>query len=102
MDFKTYREQIDPAWVTVDGISIRAVAQKHNVHRRMVRQALMSPEPPDLVVRRWRSHKIDPFVDAIDQMLRSDFDAPRKQRHTVTRISDRLIGEHDAGGLHVS
>lgn len=83
----------------VEGLSIRALAKKHRVHRRMVRLALMSPEPPELVTRRWRSHKIDPFVDAIDEMLRADLDAPRKQRHTATRIFNRLIDEHDAGGL---
>ena len=83
----------------VDGLSIRALAKKHKVHRRMVRQALMSPEPPDPARRRWRRHKIDPFVDAIDEMLRADLDAPCKQRHTVTRILDRLIDEHDAVGL---
>lgn len=59
----------------------------------------MSPQPPELVTRRWRSHKIDPFVDAIVEMLRADLDAPRKQRHTATRIFNRLIDEHDAGGL---
>jgi hypothetical protein len=32
----------------------------------------------------------------IDQMLRADLDAPRKQRHTVKRIFDRLVNEHQA------
>ncbi|MEU0390344.1 IS21 family transposase [Streptomyces chartreusis] len=32
----------------------------------------------------------------IDQMLRADLDAPRKQRHTVKRIFDRLLDEHGA------
>jgi hypothetical protein len=32
----------------------------------------------------------------IDQMLRVDLDAPRKQRHTAKRIFDRLLDEHDA------
>ena len=83
----------------IEGLSVRALAKKHGVHRRTVRQALMSPQPPEQVTRRWRSRKIDPFVDAIDDMLRTDLDAPRKQRHTATRIFHRLIDEHDAGGL---
>ena len=83
----------------VEGLSIRALAKKHGVHRRVVRQALRTPEPPEPVERTWRSHRIDPFAEAIDEMLRVDLDAPRKQRHTVTRILDRLIDEHDAGGL---
>ncbi|MGR4853966.1 hypothetical protein ACIPTS_34100 [Streptomyces sp. LARHCF252] len=32
----------------------------------------------------------------IDEMLRADLDAPRKQRHTVKRIFDRLLDEHGA------
>ncbi|MEU2379333.1 IS21 family transposase [Streptomyces misionensis] len=32
----------------------------------------------------------------IDQMLRADLDAPRKQRHTVTRIFHRLVEENGA------
>lgn len=82
-----------------EGLSVRALSKKHGVHRRTVRQALMSAEPPEKEIRRWRSHKIDPFVDAIDDMLRTDLDAPRKQRHTVTRIWNRLIDEHDGAGL---
>lgn len=29
-------------------------------------------------------------------MLRADLDAPRKQRHTVKRIFERLLDEHSA------
>ncbi|NQU38062.1 MAG: IS21 family transposase [Actinobacteria bacterium] len=83
----------------MEGLSVRALAKKHGVHRRMVRQALMSPQPPEQITRRWRARKIDLFVDAIDDMLRADLDAPRKQRHTTTRIFNRLIDEHDAAGL---
>ncbi|MFG3350299.1 hypothetical protein ACGF1Z_35270 [Streptomyces sp. NPDC048018] len=32
----------------------------------------------------------------IDGLLRADLDAPRKQRHTVTRIFHRLVEEHGA------
>jgi hypothetical protein len=34
-------------------------------------------------------------VSVIDDILRADLDAPRKQRHTVKRIYDRLIAEGD-------
>jgi len=36
----------------------------------------------------------------IDEMLRADLDAPRKQRHTAQRIADRRVSEHDAVGVH--
>ncbi|BBY54531.1 hypothetical protein MKOR_17820 [Mycolicibacillus koreensis] len=42
------------------------------------------------------SPRLDPFKSAIDDMLRADLEAPRKQRHTARRIHVRLIEEHDA------
>jgi transposase len=86
----------------VEGLSVRALAKRHRVHRRTVRQALASATPPEPARRRWQSRKIDPFVDAIDAMLRSDLTAPRKQRHTAVRVLDRLVEEHQATGLSYS
>ncbi|MFI6537956.1 hypothetical protein ACIBHY_36275 [Nonomuraea sp. NPDC050547] len=43
-----------------------------------------------------RPSRLDTFKPLIDQMLRVDLDAPRKQRHTAKRIFDRLLEEHDA------
>ena len=34
-----------------EGLSIRALAERHGVHRRAVRQALVSPLPPYLTSR---------------------------------------------------
>ncbi len=53
------------------------------------------PSPP----RQWR---LDPFKPLIDQMLRVDLDAPRKQRHTAKRIYDRLVAEHGMQGISYS
>ncbi|GAA1583529.1 hypothetical protein GCM10009789_41640 [Kribbella sancticallisti] len=47
-----------------------------------------------------RRSKLDPFKPVIDEMLLGDLDAPRKQRHTATRIYHRLIDDH--GLLDVS
>jgi len=43
-----------------------------------------------------RPSRLDPYKPLIDQILRADLDAPRKQRHTVKRIFDWLVAEHDA------
>lgn len=43
--------------------------------------------------------RLDPFKPLIDQMLRDELDAPRKQRHTVKRIFDRLVAEHEMEGI---
>jgi transposase len=49
-----------------------------------------------------RISRLDPFKATIDGILREDLDAPRKQRHTVKRVFDRLIDEHDAQGVTYS
>lgn len=78
------------------GMSNRAVQRKYGVGFRTVKAAMESvwPEPrKQLPPRRTR---LDAFKPTIDQMLRADLDAPRKQRHTVKRIFDRLLDEHGA------
>lgn len=85
-----------------EGLLIRAMAEKHRVHRRTVRQALTSATPPEAARRQWQSRKIDPYSDAIDEMLRTDLTAPRKQRHTARRVLARLVEEHAAEGLSLS
>ena len=86
----------------VEELSIREPAKRHGVHRRTVRQALASAMPPARKTPTRSSPRLDPFKDAIDDMLRADLDAPRKQRHTATRILARLIDEHAATGLSYS
>ena len=39
------------------------------------------------------SPRLDPFKQAIDDMLRADLDAPRKQRHTARRVLARLVDD---------
>lgn len=86
----------------VEELSIRALADRHGVHRRTVRQALLSASPPTRKPPVRSAPKLDPFKDATDGMLRADLDAPRKQRHTATRILSRLVDEHAATGLSYS
>ena len=80
-----------------EGLSIRALAARHGVHRRAVRQALASPLPP---VKRSPAHRSAPRLGAyralIDEWLEADREAPRKQRHTAKRIWRRLVDEHGA------
>jgi transposase len=80
-----------------EGLSIRALAERHGVHRRAVRQALAAPVPP--VKRRPAGRpapKLGPYRGLIDSWLDGDRDAPRKQRHTAKRIWERLRDEHAA------
>lgn len=83
----------------MEGLSIRALARRHGVHRRTVREALASAWPKPRKKMPPRKSRLDPFKNAIDDMLRADLDAPRKQRHTIKRIYDRLIAEHEMEGI---
>lgn len=80
----------------VEGLSIRQLAEKHHVHLRTVRQALASAVPPARKAPVRTSTVLEPFKTAIDEMLRSDLSAPRKQSHTSRRILARLVDEHAA------
>jgi len=76
-------------------LSLRTLSQRYGVHRRTVRAALESALPPARKKPgRSRARVLAPATDWIDAMLREDLDAPRKQRHTVRRIYDRLVVEH--------
>lgn len=86
----------------VEGLSVRALGVRHGVHRRTVRQALVSSEPPERKPRRGVSRTLESFKPAIDVMLVEDTTAPRKQRHTARRILARLIEDHGAGDLSYS
>jgi transposase len=77
------------------GLSVRGLARKYQVSRRTVRSALTSAWPAPRKPMPPRPSKLDLFKPVIDDILRADLDAPRKQRHTVKRIYDRLIAEHD-------
>jgi transposase len=86
-----------------EGLSVRALAERHGVHRRAVRQALASPLPPVKRAPVGRpAPKLGPFRAVIDEWLEADRDAPRKQRHTAKRIHQRLVDEHGADVAEVT
>jgi transposase len=80
-----------------DGLSIRALAARHGVHRRAVREALASPLPSPRKRPEGRpAPKLGEYRELIDEWLIADLDAPRKQRHTAHRVWERLGEEHGA------
>jgi transposase len=85
-----------------EGLSVRALARKYGVHRRLVREALARAEPAPRKTPERRSPQLEPLKEIIDGWLRADLDAPRKQRHTVKRIHDRLVDERGAADVSYS
>src|SRR3954447_2685787 len=80
-----------------EGLLIRALAARHGVHRRAVRQALASPVPPVKRSSQGRpAPKLGAYRPLVDAWLEVDREAPRKQRHTAKRIWRRLVDEHGA------
>ena len=79
-----------------EGLSIRALAARHEVHRRTVRQALADATPPQRKV----AVRVSPVLGGHQAQIRTwlveDLTAPRKQRHTARRVWQRLRDEHGA------
>lgn len=79
-----------------EGMSIRALASKHNVHRRAVRQALADATPPVRKAPERGAPVLGAHEATIRRWLTEDLDAPKKQRHTARRIWQRLMEEEGA------
>jgi hypothetical protein len=66
--------------------TIKGVARKFGVHRRMVREALNSALPLSAQRPLRKKPKLGTATEFIDRILQADRKAPRKQRHTSHRI----------------
>ena len=73
--------------------TVKGVASKLGVHRRLVRQALMNALPPQRKTSARARPRIEPVAGFIDAILEADRKAPRKQRHTAHRIYQRIRHE---------
>ena len=83
----------------VDGMSKSAAARVFNIDRKTVGKILEHAVPPGY--RRSKPParpKLDAFIPIIDQILEADRALPKKQRHTATRIFERLRDEHGFTG----
>jgi transposase len=74
--------------------SIRGIAKKLGVHRRMVREAVGNAVPPERKEAERKRPKLGPYTEFINGIIESDRKAPRKQRHTAHRVYRRLIEEY--------
>ena len=83
-----------------DGMSIRAIARTFGHSRHKIRQVLKESEPKPYTLNQPRSKPklTESFQKIIDEILKSDISAPKKQRHTRKRLFDRLRSEHGFTG----
>ena len=85
----------------VEGMSTREAARVFGLHRDTVRKMLRYSVPPGYRRRSPpRRPKLDSYRGVIDRMLEEDRSRPRKQRHTVKRIFERLRDEHGFPGKY--
>jgi len=85
------------------GESMRSIAKRLGHCLKSVRRAIGAPtgEPPPYTRTKPVGYpKLGAFVGIIQQILRDDESAPRKQRHTASRIYERLKSEHAYAGSY--
>lgn len=85
--------------VAVEGISEREAAKRFGVARKTVHKMLGFAAPPGYQRKQpIRRPKLEPYLGVINQILESDKQQLRKQRHTSKRIFERLKQEHGYPG----
>ena len=82
-----------------EGLSQRDAATRFGLDRGTVKKMLEHPEPPGYrrSAPRTRS-RMDAHAGFVDAILTADLDAPKKQRHTIQRIYERLVEERGFQG----
>lgn len=74
--------------------SKREILRETGMHWRTLEKILRCSEPPGYTLKRERPKpKIGPFLDRIADILESDKQVPKKQRHTAKRIYERIKEE---------
>jgi transposase len=89
--------------VMIDGMSRRSAAAYFGINRKTIDKMLVFPELPQHG-RSGRSFsgKLSGLTEIIDQILSDDRTVHAKQRHTGTRIFERLRDEHGfTGGITI-
>ncbi|MGD0964915.1 MAG: IS21 family transposase [Candidatus Acidiferrales bacterium] len=75
------------------GGTIRGIAKKLGIHRRLVREAVLSAVPAERKTPVRERPKLEAAKDFVEAILEADRKAPRKQRHTAHRIWCRIRAE---------
>ena len=85
--------------VLVEGFSQREVAQKLGRSRKSILKALLNSEPSGYALKEPKKCPVtEPVAEIVKTWLEGDRARPRKQRHTKTRIFERLRDEYQFAG----
>lgn len=84
-------------------LSRRQACREYKLHWETIRKVLAHAEPPGYRKSQPRQRpKMASFLPLIAEILVSDKQAPKKQRHTAKRIFDRLVEEQAFDGCYSS
>ena len=75
-------------------LSKRAACREYKIDWQTLEKILSHSEPPGYQITKPRSSIVDPFEPVIEEILKTDRQVHRKQRHTARRIFERLRDEH--------
>lgn len=86
-----------------EGLSLRAISERTGHHFDTIKKYVEREDwNEEIKPRKQRESKLDPLKPIIDKWLEDDLKMPRKQRHTGTRVYERLSKEPEyAGQLQV-
>lgn len=85
-----------------EGKSKRGVLRETGMHWTTLEKVLQHPEPPGYRMgEERRKPKLGPYLRRIEEILESDQEVPKKQRHTAKRIYERICEEGYQGGYTV-
>ena len=86
--------------VLVEKVSRRQICRDYGLSHQTLAKMLENVEPQGYQQRQGERPrpKLGPFLGVIDEILRLDETAPKKQRHTAKRIFERLRDEHGYQG----
>ena len=78
-----------------EGLSLREICKKTGYHFNTVKKYVDKEDwNKEIKPKKARKSKLDNVKPIIDEWLRNDLKMPRKQRHTGTRVYERLVCEH--------
>lgn len=84
-------------------LSKRRACEEYGINWRTLEKILEHVEPPGYQQSRQRPRPVmEAVLPVIFEILETDRNSPKKQRHSARRIFNRLVAEHDFGGCYES